>query len=283
MSGEGVPAGVGAVGVGAAGGEVASAARPGGGTLRRVATSTRLVATDLARNRVALGLLLLVPTAFYALVYATTGARPISFRLSGAGDALLTGIERDVSLLFVGLAAVGGLSAFLAFTLVLRPAAADRRLVFEGYRPWELLAAKALTMAGAAGVLAVYLTALLPVFFRPSRATGVFTGFLLTSLLYGALGLAVGAAVRRELEGILFILLLVNIDAGWLQNPVFYGHSHNRALIRLLPGHHPGQVAMLSAFTHRGLGREAAASLAYTAVVLAAAGFLYWRRVRVRR
>ena len=250
---------------------------------RRFAESAALVARDLARNRVAIALLLVIPTVFYLLIDLTTGDRDILFQLVATGSRMLVANERLISLLFIGMAAVSGLSAFLAFVLVLKPVGADRRLVFEGYGPLELIAAKVVVMLSVALIVTLYVTALLPLFFRPHRVGGVFLGFLLTALVYGALGLAVGAVVRRELEGILVILLLVNVDAGWLQSPVFYAHAHNQALIRLLPGHHPGQVAMLSAFTDSGVAGEVAGALVYVTVGIAVAATLYWFRVRVTR
>jgi hypothetical protein len=254
-----------------------------GAGLRRVRVSAYLVARDLARNRVAVAMLLVIPLVFYALVAATTGDRDIAFELAAAGRRLLTENERHLSLLFIGMVSISGLSAFLAFVLVLRPRGADRRLVFEGYRPLELLAAKLCVLVGVAVLVALYVTALLPVFFRPARAGGVFLGFLATSLVYSTVGMVIGALVRRELEGILLILLFVNVDAGWLQSPVFYADAHNRALIRILPAHHPGQMVMLSAFTTVALTPEALRALSYAAVGLVAAAGLYWLRVRVRR
>ncbi len=254
-----------------------------GGAASRVRASTTFVARDLVRNRIAATLLLIIPTVFYVLIQFTTGERPIAFQLSALGEPWVTANERPVSLLFIGMAAVSGLSAFLAFVLVQRPAAADKRLVFEGYRPGELLIAKVCVMAAVAAVVAVYVSVLLLLFFRPSRLPGVFLGFLLTSVVYGVLGMVIGALVRRELEGILVILLLVNVDAGWLQSPVFYAHAHNQTLIRWLPGHHPGQVAMLSAFTEGGLTHELLASLGVLSGGLAAAAILYWLKVRVLR
>jgi hypothetical protein len=254
-----------------------------GAGVRRVGVSARLVACDLTRNRVAMGLLLVIPIVFYALVAATTGDRDIAFELAGAGPRLLTEDERHLSLLFIGMVSISGLSAFLAFVLVLRPLGADRRLAFEGYRPVELLAAKVCVMLAVAVAVALYVTALLPIFFRPPRAIGVFLGFLSTSFVYGTFGMVVGAAVKRELEGILLILVLVNIDAGWLQSPVFYAHAHNQALIRLLPGHHPGQITMLSAFTTTSIMPEVVAALGYAVAGLLAAVGLYWLRVRVHR
>ncbi len=249
---------------------------------RRVRVSARLVALELMRNRIAVTLLLVLPTVFYLVVYATTGDRPIDFQLSATGREVLNASERDLSMLFIGMASISGVSAFLAFVLVLRPGITDRRLVFEGFHPLQLLLAKMLVVLVAALGVAFYITALLPLFFKPPRGVGVFAGFFLASLVYGGLGMAVGAVARRDLEGILFILLLVNIDAGWLQNPVFYGHAHNQGLIRILPGHHPGQVSMVSAFTGQAVLPEVASALFYAAAFFLVAGALYWRKVYVR-
>jgi hypothetical protein len=250
---------------------------------RRIAASAGLAALDLARNRMALALLVAAPAVLFAVVYVTTGERDIAFQLSTAGPEPVTGSERQLSLLFIALTAISGVSAFLAFLLVMAPLATDRRLVFEGYRPAELLLAKLLVMAGVAVLVAAYVRLLLPLFAAPPRTGGLFPGLLLGSLVYAALGLALGALVRRELEGMLVILLLVNIDAGWLQNPVFYAHAHQQHLIRLLPAHYPGQVVMASAFSDAAIGRAILLSAAVVAGVVIVAGMLYAARVRVSR
>jgi hypothetical protein len=265
-------------------GRLAGAQIPAPGRIAaRVATSAGLAARDLLRNRVAVGLLLIVPIVLFVLVYVTTGERPIAFRLSVTGPTMLTASERELSLLFIALTAISGVSAFLAFLLLLRPIAADRRLVFEGYGPGELLLGKLLVVAGIAVIVAAYVTALLPLFAKPDGLSGVLFGFGLASLVYAALGLALGAIAPREIEGMLAILLLVNIDAGWLQSPVFYAHAHNQQLIRLLPAHYPGQVTMVSAFTTSGTSDPALASLGYALALIAVAGVAYWFRVRVER
>lgn len=251
------------------------------GRLARWRACAALPARDLVRNRAIAGVFLTAPPVLYLLIEMTTGERAIPFQLHSTGNALLQASERDLSMLFIAMAAISGLSAFLCFTLVARPASADRRLVFEGYRPVELLAGKVGVLCAAAALVAVYVTALLLPFFRPERAAGVFSGFLLTALVYGGVGMTVGAVVRREIEGILIILLLVNVDAGWLQNPVFYAHAQNRELIRWLPGHHAGQVAMLSAFTESALVSEVARSFLYALLVLGLGAVAYHRRVRV--
>ena len=223
--------------------------------MNRVLVSARMVAREILRNRTAVSLLFAVPTILYVLIDFTAGTRMIPFQLR-AHDGILLGLERTVSLLFMGTTAMCGLMAFLSFVLTWRPIQTDRRLVFEGFRPWELLGAKALVIAGAAGAVAVYVTGLLLFFFQPPRLAGVFLGFFLAGLIYGFLGIVIGVLSRRELDGILAILFLVNMDPGWLQNPVFYTGAQHRAVIHWLPSHHPGQLALLSVFTEKPLLAE---------------------------
>jgi hypothetical protein len=251
--------------------------------LRRIVTSALLAAADLARNSIAIALLLFAPPLLFGIVFITTGERDIAFQLSTAGPATLGGSERQLSLLFIGLTAISGVSAFLALLLVLGPVTTDRRLVFEGYHPGELLLGKLLVLAAIAITVAAWVSVLLPLFTHTTRTAGVLLGFLLASLLYATIGLAIGALARREVEGMLVILLLINIDAGWLQNPVFYAHAHQQQLIRLLPAHFPGQVVMVSAFTTAGIGRAVAASAAWIAAAAMLAAVLYALRVRVLR
>jgi hypothetical protein len=242
-----------------------------------------LAAADLVRNSIAVALLLVVPPALFGIVFITTGERDIAFQLSTVGTEAPAGSERQMSLLFIGLTAITGVSAFLALLLVLGPAATDRRLVFEGYHPVELILGKLVLLAAIAITVAAWASVLLPLFTRAPRPAGVLLGFLLASLLYSVIGLAIGALVRREIEGMLIILLLINIDAGWLQNPVFYAHAHQQQLIRLLPAHFPGQVVMVSAFTTAGIGRAVAASASWIVGAAMLATVLYGVRVRVRR
>ena len=251
--------------------------------MNRLLISARMVAMELLRNRTAVVLLFVVPTTLYGLIHATTGERPIPYQL-GASGPLRQAAERSISLLFMGTTAMCGLLAFVAFVLTARPIRTDRRLVFEGFRPWELLAAKMLVVALTAAVVAAFVTALLLVFFRPDRIAGVWLGFFLAGLLYGLLGVLIGVLSRRDLDGILVILLLVNVDPGWLQNPVFYTHAHHRAVIHWLPAHHPCQVTMLSAFTNESLtaeGLRAAAWLLSCGMLAAAA--CRWRLGMSRR
>ena len=238
---------------------------------------------QLARSRIVLVLLLTIPTIFYTLVALTSAKRIVAFRLASVSEETFVSVsERSEALVFIGLAAVGLLTAFVAMTLVQKSLQVSQRLVLCGYRPAELVASKLGTLVCVIIVVGTYACAALPLFFRPTRLPGTLLGFLLGGWVYGCYGLLVGAAVRRELEGVLCVALLANVDVGWLQNPLYYSEAQNRALIRWLPAYFPSQVTMVSAFSEHSIERALVGALAYGTVFLCAAMTLFWSRTRVR-
>jgi hypothetical protein len=254
------------------------------GSLRRFGTALTLTAQELARNRVAVLMLFIIPTLFYTLVAVTTRTAKIAFRLASVpGSPFVQVSERSSSLIFIGTAAVGLLTAFLALGLIQKNIESNRRLVLCGYRPVELIAAKFAVLLVVTAIIGAFVAELLPLFFAPERLVLVISGFALAGFVYGCYGLLVGAVFRRELEGVLFVSLLANIDAGWLQNPVYYAGAQNQVIIRLLPAYYPSQLSMTAAFTHHGVGRAVAGSLLYGGTFLAAALVVHFLRMRVRR
>jgi hypothetical protein len=132
-------------------------------------------------------------------------------------------------------------------------------------------------------IIGSYISFLLLLFFRPNHLVLVLVGFMLAGYVYGCYGLLVGALFKRELEGILFIVLLANIDAGWLQNPIYYADAQNKAIIRHLPAYFPAQVSMASAFTEHSILNPLVGSLLYGSFLLLAAMGIFWWRMRLRK
>lgn len=238
---------------------------------------------ELLRSRITLILLFLIPTLFYALVVLTTTDRTIAFRLASISEETFVDVsERSESLIFIGLAAVGLLTSFLALNLVQKHSETTRRLVLCGYQPAELIVSKLLVLVCIVVLIGCYVGAMLPLFFDPKHFIFVIVGFALGGFVYGCYGLLVGSIFKRELEGILFIVLLANIDAGWLQNPIFYAEAHNKAIIRHLPAYFPSQTSIISAFTDYDIGTSIIGSFVYGSLLLVAALVIYWWRMRIR-
>jgi len=252
--------------------------------LTRLRTALWLTLKGLLRRRIVVLLVFIVPTVFTALILLTTGDLPIQFLLASIGDGLFVEVpQQDEGLVFVGIVSVGVLTAFLALDLVQRDAEANRRLFVCGYRPSELIAARLGVLLLVVLAVSVYVAAIVRLFLVPEGTVSLALGFAAAGWVYGCYGLLVGAAFRRELEGILFVVLLANIDAGWLQNPLYYADAHNQEIIRSLPAYFPAQASMTAAFTTHSTLAPMLASAAYGMALLLAAVAVYAIRVRSGR
>lgn len=248
-----------------------------------VATSLAMTLRDLSRKRLMLALGLLLPAVFFWVVFATTREGTVAVRFAASSADITEVAARPQALLFISIAAAGVLSAFVAASLVQRQAGVTRRLVLCGYRPSELLAARLLALVGVVAATGLYIWLLLAMIVRPAFPPAVSLGIGLGALVYGCYGLLVGAVLRRDLEMIFAILVLLNIDAGWLQNPIYYAGARSTWLIESLPAHFPSQVAYLAAFTQDDIAGCAVRALAYGAGLLVLALAAFTLRMRVAR
>jgi hypothetical protein len=250
--------------------------------LNYVKTGWRMTARELLRNRIAVILIFLIPSLFYAIIVLTTTERLIPFKLGSVSEETFFEVrEREEALIFIGLAAVGLIASFLGMNLVQKHVESDRRLVLCGYRPSDLIVSKLAVLLCVVILIGWYVTSMLLIFFHPRHLVQVILGFILGGYVYGCYGLLVGALCKRELEGILFVVLLANIDAGWLQNPIYYAEAQSKAIIRHLPAYFPSQTSMVAAFTDHSILNPLVGGILYGTILLFAALFIYWRRMRV--
>jgi hypothetical protein len=252
--------------------------------LRHLATSAAMSLRELLRNRVMLVLAALVPLLSFAVAFASTQQRAVSVRLARAPTAeLLMVSERAQALLFLGIAAVGLMGAFFGASLVQRRVDVHRRLVLCGYRAAELMAAKLGVLLVIVLASAGYTLAMLLLLLEVERPLGLLAGLALAAFVYGGYGLCIGSIFRRDLEMIFAIVLLINVDAGWLQNPIYYLNTRSPWLVESLPGHFPAQTAFLAALTPHPILGTAAMALLYGTLFLGIALLVYGTRMRVGR
>ncbi|HYK89118.1 MAG TPA: hypothetical protein VE398_10130 [Acidobacteriota bacterium] len=252
--------------------------------LSRIMVGMAMTARELLRSRLVLMLLLVIPSLFYTIVGLTGTDRLIAFKLAAIpAKPVIEVSERSESLVFIGTAVSGLLASYLALGLMQKQSEVNRRLVLCGYRPSELIGSKLAILLIVIVSVGIYVGGMLPIFFRPERIVPAILGFVLAGFVYACYGLLVGALLRRELEGVLFIVLLANIDAGWLQNPVYYAGAQNQFIIRALPAYYPSQLGMIGAFTAYGVIRPVIAGMGYGLTLLLAALAAYFVRMRVRR
>jgi len=248
---------------------------------RRIALLVQLLFKDILRRRLILLLLFIVPAIFNLIILLTTAEKldPIVLGILSNNEAQMIG-RQALSFVFLGVAAVCFLTSFFAFYLVHRRTEADRRLMLCGYPPIEIILAKMLVLIVIVFSIVIYEGLIILPFFEPLHFERVLAGLFLGGLIYSCYGLFIGAVSTHELEGIFLIVLLANIDVGWLQDPIYYAQSTNQQIIELFPGFFPIQLASVGAFTDEMPLITIWGSLLYAGIFLTAAVLAFWLRIR---
>ena len=253
-------------------------------SINRIIIGFSMILKMLVRRRIVLILLLVIPIVFLSVVETTTSSRILPFKLASLpGDVFIEVSEKQISLLFFAVAVSGFLVSFLALNLIQKNTEVNRRLVICGYHPVELLLSNLLALLLMIFLISIYVGVLTNFFFDIKHLPLFLFGLMLTGFVYGCYGLAVGSLIRGELEGILLILLLVNLDAGWLQNPLFYAEAQNQTLIQYLPAYFPSQTSIIAAFTDYDIFDPSINSILYSSIFLAISLLIFFNKMRIKK
>ena len=160
-------------------------------TGRRTVTAAEMFGRDLGRRWLALLLLVALPVFFFLVSKAsqpsghafTSGGLGLSWAIAGAS-------------LFTALGARG----------------VDQRLVLDGYRPVELVAARVMLLDLAGLALSVLFSGLLDAVSGTPDLPALGTALVLVALVAVPLGLVLAVLVPYELEATLLLIGLVGVE-----------------------------------------------------------------------
>ena len=238
----------------------------------------------LMRQKIVLLLLLGIPTLFIFIVQLTASERDILFEVAIAETkTMIKATEANVSLIFVSMATIGFLSSFVSLSLVLQYKEVNRRLVLCGYYPAELMLSALAVMFFIIVLLVLCIGFSIQVFFQPLHFWSMLLGMLFNGLIYGGYGMLVGCMINGALEGTLTVILLANIDAGWLQNPLILSEARNKIIIQLLPAYYPTQLSVSAAFVNVPLQRSIFICIAYMFLFFGAAILISYYDMRIKK
>lgn len=221
------------------------------GRASRVILMAEMHGRDLLRRRGALGLLVALPLSFY---------------LTSAGRDTRAPVTGGIGMSF----AVSGAALFS----IMSARAVDQRLVLGGYRPIELLLGRLGFLGPLAITLAAAFTCLMAGLSGPARIWVVGFGLALVALQAVAFGLAIGAAVPRELEGTLALIGVIGVQLSTDSSSI---------IAKALPFYGPKRVIEAGVGMHGPILIPAVITLAYCVGLLIASRLMISRRVFVRR
>lgn len=210
----------------------------------------RLSFRELLRNRFGLVLLLLIPPVFLGVVDQTSGTDQMPIDLFFYQETKNIWLSQyDINLVFIASAVCGFLTAYYAILLFHRNFDYFRYCVGAGLSSNGFIAARFLFFLTVTLILSVLTGTLLSLFVDIEQVVQLLLGFMLMGTIYGAFGGIAGLLSKDLMVAILCIVLLANLDAGWLQNPVFYSSAQQTELIQWLPAFYPAQTIFAAAFT----------------------------------
>ena len=242
-----------------------------------------LLFKDLFRRRVTLLILFIIPALFNIVILVITSEKqdPVVFGILD-DDPVRMISRQSLSFVYMGCAAVSFLTSFMAFNLVFKRVKVDQRLANCGYQPIQIITGKIIVLIVLVITISIYESLIILPFLSPLHFLRLFAGFFLAGLVYSCYGLFIGAISKHELEGIFLIILVANVDVGWLQNPIYFLESANQQVIKSMPGFLPAQLANLGAFSNEFPPVTIWGSVLYASAFFLGAAFVFWLRIKRR-
>jgi hypothetical protein len=214
--------------------------------VRRVLVPAEMTGRELARRPVALGLLTLLPLAFYA---ASAHHSDHAAEIGGVAMAF----------------SIAGASIFSGLTA--RPV--DQRLVLAGYRPHQLLFGRFVLLELFGLAVAAVFSAVMVIGTGPAEPWALVAGVVLVAVTSVPFGLAVGALAANELEGVLVLIGVVGIQLTL---------DSTQTIAKLLPFWGPQRLIEHSTDPTVSAAAAIPVGLAYGLALLAVAAYAAGRR-----
>ena len=229
----------------------------------------RLSFKELVRNRFGLALLIFIPVFFLVVVEWTSGTGNLPIDLFYKNETRQVMLSyHDINVVFIGAAVSGFLTAYYAILLFHRNFEYYRHCIGMGLSPIGFLTSRFLFFLTVTGFLALLVSLVIIQLTEVESVGYLFLGFLMVGIIYGAFGSIMGLLSRDIMGAILGVVLLANLDAGWLQNPLFYTSSQQIEFIQWLPAFYPTQAIFAAAFTSETNSWAFLMSSLYAAVFL---------------
>lgn len=240
-------------------------------------TTLRFALLEFARNRFAMGLLLVFVPLWDVMMGYTIPSGPVAFTLQSTG-ALLQVDGHNATILVSGFNAITLIVGFMVYASTRRNARFDRRLVLAGMPQSVVLAAKLTSIIIVTVLIGLYASLVLLLLWPGAAFGPIWLGYTLDALIYGAFGLLLGALVLNELAGFFLIIMVSLLDTYFqlpIDNPVA-----NKPFLSYFPSFGPVQVAVSGGFGY-GVPIGAVQVALEWFVALGALGFLiFWYRTR---
>ncbi|WP_433623661.1 hypothetical protein [Nocardia sp. CA-120079] len=214
--------------------------------IRLFLIATRYGLIEHARNRFAMVLVTAFVPILITLARVAITDIEVPFRLRDTG-LVLHANGNQLAQLSAAIMGVTLIIGFMMFAATFSSGAFDRRLSMAGYPRVALGLAKIACLVVAALVVCAYATAIICCYWSPRQPVLLAAALFGAAMTYGALGVALGALLRREVEGMFAIAMISCFDMA-VQNPIASAGADSE-LVRWLPSYGAMQASTAAGFS----------------------------------
>lgn len=214
--------------------------------VRLFVIATRYGLVEHARNRFAMLLVAVFVPAWVTLVGVAVTDVQVRFRLRDSGLVLLAK-GNELTQISGALNVVTAITGFMMFAATFCSGAFDRRLCMAGYPRVALGLSKVACLIVASGVVCAYTTAAICCYWAPRQPVLLAAALFCAAMTYGALGVALGTLLRREVEGMFAVVMISAVDLA-VQSPVASSGADSE-LVHWLPSYGAMQAATAAGFS----------------------------------
>lgn len=188
---------------------------------RRYATPLAMFLREYARTTLNLVLLVVIPTVLI-LAYGD--------RMSKLADIFEVQLTAAMGKSMAALWAAAFLTGIMGFFMMIGAREADRRLVRAGYGPHEVVAIRFAAVAILAALATLVSYTVLLTQLTPKDYPQTLLVMYLAALIYGEVGIIVGALIPADLEGSFALVFFFVLDA-FIGSPLFGAASEAFAVL----------------------------------------------------
>ncbi|MFQ6229444.1 hypothetical protein [Nocardia sp. NPDC002869] len=214
--------------------------------VRMFLIATRYGLVEHARNRFAMVLVAVFVPVLITLVRVAVTDIEVPFRLRDTG-LVLRADGNELAQISGALTAVSLIIGFMMFAATFSSGAFDRRLSMAGFPRVALALAKIACLVVASLGICAYATAVICCYWSPQRPVQLAAALFCAAMTYGALGVALGALLRREVEGMFAVAMISCFDMA-VQNPIASSGADSE-FVRWLPSYGAMQASTAAGFS----------------------------------
>ncbi|MEU7763767.1 hypothetical protein AB0B25_01380 [Nocardia sp. NPDC049190] len=224
--------------------------------------ATRYGLIEHARNRFAMLLVVVFVPMLVTLVRVAVTDIQLPFRLRDTGLVLLANGNK-LAQISAALMAVSLITGFMMFAATFGSGEFDRRLSMAGFPRVALGLAKVACLMVASVAVSAYATVIICGYWSPRQPLVLGAALFCAAMTYGALGVALGTLLRREVEGMFALAMISAVDMA-VQNPIA-SNGADTDIVRWLPSYGAMQAATAAGFSDATLFKDFAVQLTWFA------------------